>query len=140
MAGLVVVDASIWVSWLVTDDVFHAASRRWFAQHAAADGQWVAPVLMLAEVVGAISRRTSKPDLASRTLADLLRFPGLRLVALDRRLGREAAELAASAGLRGADAVYAALARHLSIPLITWDVELRQRAGDTLEVIQPPAN
>jgi predicted nucleic acid-binding protein len=140
MAGLVVVDASVWVSRLVTDDVFHGPSRRWFAQQAAAGGQWVAPVLMLAEVAGAISRRTSKPDLANRTLTDLLRLPGLRLVAVDRRLGREAAELAASAGLRGADAVYAALARHLSIPLMTWDVELRQRVGDSLEVVQPPSS
>jgi predicted nucleic acid-binding protein len=140
MAGPVVVDASVWVSRLVTDDVFHGPSRHWFAQHAAAGGQCVTPVLMLAEVVGAISRRTSKPDLASRTLTSLLRLPGLRLVAVDRRLGREAAELAASAGLRGADAVYAALARHLSIPLMTWDVKLRQLVGDSLEVVQPPAS
>src|SRR5258708_679450 len=137
MAGPMVVDASVWVSRLVADDVFHAASRRWFVQHAAAGGQWVAPGLVLAEGVGAIFRGTSKPDLASRTLTNLLHLPGLRLVGLDRRLGREAAELAASAGLRGADAVYAALARHLAIPLITWDVELRQRVGNTLEVIQP---
>ena len=137
MTRPVVVYASVWVSWRVTDNVFHAASRRWFAQQAAVEGQLVAPVLMLAEVVGATSRRTSQPDLASRTLKGLLRLPGLRLVPLDRRLGREAAELAASASLRGADAVYAALASHLSIPLITWDLELRQRVGNSVEVVQP---
>ena len=84
-------------SRLVTDDVFHTASRRWLTQHAQAGGQWVAPALMPAEVVGAISRRTGKPELATRALRHLLQLPGLRLVALDRRLGKAAALLAAAA-------------------------------------------
>jgi predicted nucleic acid-binding protein len=138
VAGAVVVDASVWVSRLVIDDVFHTASRRWLTQHAKDGGQWVAPALMPAEVVGAISRRTGKPELATRALNHLLKLPGLRLVALDRRLGRAAAQLAASAGLRGADAVYAALAQHLSIPLVTWDEEIGQRVGGLLTVIKPP--
>jgi len=138
VAGVVVVDASVWVSRLVTDDVFHTASQRWMTQHAQDGGQRVAPALMPAEVVGAISRRTGKPELATRALNHLLKLPGLRLVPLDRRLGKTAAQLAASAGLRGADAVYAALAQHLSIPLITWDDEIGQRAGALLTVLQPP--
>ena len=138
MAGVVVVDASVWVSRLVTDDVFHTVSRRWLTQHAQDGGQWVAPALMPAEVIGAISRRTGKPELANRALKHLLHLPGLRLVALDRRLGKAAAQLAAAAGLRGADAIYAALAQHLSIPLVTWDEEIGQRAGTLLTVMQPP--
>jgi predicted nucleic acid-binding protein len=138
MAGAVVVDASVWVSRLVTDDVSHTASQRWLTQHAQEGGQWVAPALMPAEVVGTISRRTGKPELATRALKHLLQLPGLRLVALDRRLGKAAALLAASTGLRGADAVYAALAQHLSISLVTWDEEIGQRAGTLLTVMQPP--
>jgi hypothetical protein len=76
--------------------------------------------------------------LATRALKLLLHLPGLRLVALDRRLGKANAQLAASAGLRGADAVYAALAQHLSIPLVTWDDEIGQSAGDLVTVMQPP--
>jgi len=138
MAGVVVVDASVWVSWLVAADVFHTASRGWFIQHALDGGQYAAPSLMLAEVVGAISRRTGQPELAARALQHLLHLPGLRLVGLDRRLGKAAAQLAGSAGLRGADAVYAALAQHLAIPLVTWDQEIGQRLGATLTVLTPP--
>jgi predicted nucleic acid-binding protein len=134
----VVVDASVWVSRLETDDVFHTASRCWLTQHAKDGGQWVAPALMPAEVVGAISRRTGKPELASRALKHLLQVPGLRLVAVDRRLGKAADQLAASAGLRGAHAIYAALAQHLSTPLITWDDEIGQWAGSFLTIVQPP--
>ena len=138
MAGAVVVDASVWVSRLVPDDLFHTASRRWLTQHNLDGGQLVAPALMPAEVVGAISRRTGNPALATRALNHLLQLPGLRLVALDRRLGKAAAQLAAEVGLRGADAVYAALAQHLSIPLVTWDEEIGQRAGDRVTIIRPP--
>ncbi|MCC7360107.1 MAG: PIN domain-containing protein [Anaerolineales bacterium] len=119
-------------------DVFHAASRRWFTQHTLDGGQYAAPSLMLAEVVGAISRRTGKPALANQALQQLLHVPGLRLVSLDRRLGKAAAQLADSAGLRGADAVYAALAQHLAIPLVTWDLEIGQRLGAGLTVLTPP--
>jgi predicted nucleic acid-binding protein len=138
VAGAVVVDASVWVSRLVTDDVFHTASRRWLTQHTQAGGQWVAPALMPAEVVGAISRRTGKHELANRALKHLLELPGLRLVAVDRRLAKAAAQLTASAGLRGANAIYAALAQHLSIPLVTWEDEIGQRAGSFLTIVQPP--
>jgi predicted nucleic acid-binding protein len=39
--------------------------------------------------------------------------------------------------LRGADAVYVAVARHLGLPLVTWDDELRARAGREVRAIQP---
>jgi predicted nucleic acid-binding protein len=138
VAGVVVVDANVWVSRLIAEDVFHVASRRWLEQHALDGGQYAAPSLMLAEVVGAISRRTGRSDLAERALHYLLHLPRLRLVSLDRRLGKAAAQLAGSAGLRGADAVYAALAVHLNIPLITWDQAVGQRLGPRLTVLQPP--
>jgi predicted nucleic acid-binding protein len=137
MALAVVVDASVWVSRLAPGDVFHAASRQWFSQQAAEGGQWIAPALMPAEVVGAIARRTGQSELASRALTQLLQLPGLRIVSVDKRLGRAAARLAALARLRGADAVYAALAQHLAIPLVTWDEEIRQRMGGEISVIQP---
>ncbi|MCC6190190.1 MAG: hypothetical protein IT318_14255 [Anaerolineales bacterium] len=57
---------------------------------------------------------------------------------VDRRLGKAAAQLAGSAGLRGADAVYAALAQHLAVPLVTWDQEIGQRLGAGLTVVTPP--
>ncbi len=122
----------------MTTDVFHAASRRWFTQHALDGGQYAAPSLMLAKVVGAISRRTGQSELANRALQHLLHVPGLRLVSLDRRLRQAAAHLAGSAGLRGADTVYAALAQHLAIPLITWDQEIGRRLGAGLTVLTPP--
>jgi predicted nucleic acid-binding protein len=39
--------------------------------------------------------------------------------------------------LRGADAVYVALARRLGMPLVTWDAEQRERAKPVVRVVTP---
>ena len=45
--------------------------------------------------------------------------------------------IAADHRIRGADAIYVAVALEQSVPLVTWDHELRQRAAPLIEVIQP---
>jgi len=134
---MIVLDASVWVSRLVPQDAQHAASRDWLERYLAGGGGLVAPVLLLAEAAGAISRRTGRADLGQQVAEGLLRLPGVRIVAVDRRLGLASAHLAAELGLRGADAVYAALAHALDIPLVTWDEEQRARAGGAVAVYTP---
>ncbi len=137
LALTVVVDASVWVSRLVPQDVHHEASRRWLEAFTARGGQVVAPVLLLPEIAGAISRRTGVPDLARQAVQQLQRLRTLRLVALDRRLSQAACQLAADLGLRGADATYVAVADQLKIPLVTWDNEHIDRAGKRITVQMP---
>ena len=134
---MMVVDASVWVSRLVPQDVHHAATSEWLERQVTSGGLLVAPVLVLAEVAGAISRRTGRPPLARLAIMVLLRVPGLRLVPIDTRVGRTAARLAADLALRGADAVYVAMAHHLNIPLMTWDGEQRERANRLIAVRSP---
>jgi predicted nucleic acid-binding protein len=66
-----------------------------------------------------------------------LRLPGLRLVPVGAELGRQAARLAADLRLRGANAVYVAVAARLDIPLVTWDGEQLARAGGRVRVTTP---
>jgi len=132
-----VVDASVWVSRLVPQDVHHQASRHWLERHVASGDVLVAPIILLAELAGAIARRTGERELASLAVDRLLHIPGLRLVPVDHGLGREAAGLAGDLRLRGADAVYVAVARRLSVPLVTWDGEQLDRAKE-LVVVQTP--
>ena len=133
----VVVDASVWVSRLVPQEAHHEASRRWFESFTAEGGRLVAPVLLLPEIAGAISRRTGVPDLAHQAVQQLQRMRTLRLVALDQRLGQAASQLAADLGLRGADATYVAIADQLQIPLLTWDHEHVVKAGKRITVRLP---
>ncbi|MDQ1301972.1 MAG: hypothetical protein QG637_1894 [Chloroflexota bacterium] len=134
---MTVVDASVWVSRLVPQDVHHAQSCSWLEQYTAAGKLLVAPVLLLPELAGAIARRTGLSELGQQAIQAILRIPGLRLVTLDGRLGLEAARLAADLRLRGADAVYVAVAHRLRLPLITWDEEQRLRAATAIVVRTP---
>jgi toxin FitB len=132
-----VVDASVVVSRLVPHDVHHEASRRWLTQHIADGGLLIAPTLLLVEVAGAVARRTGKPRLAQQAVAAISRFPGLRLVPIDEILASAAARLAGRFRVRGADAVYIAAAAALGVPLVTWDVEQRERAARIVDVFVP---
>jgi predicted nucleic acid-binding protein len=134
---VIVVDASVWVSRLVATDVHYEPSRRWLEDAAARGEQFIAPMILLPEVAGAVARRTADSAMGDRGVEILLRVPGLRLVSIDHRLGQEAARLAARHRLRGADAVYVTTASVLSVPLVTWDDEQRDRTQGLISVASP---
>jgi predicted nucleic acid-binding protein len=138
-AHWVVVDASVWVSRLVPHAVHHEVSRHWLERYTADGGRLVAPVILFIEVAGAIARRTGQPALAHRAVAQLWSIGALRVAPVDMAVGREATRLAADLRMRGADAIYAAVARRLRIPLVTWDAEQQQRAGVLIPTYTPAA-
>src|SRR5579883_745268 len=105
-----VVDASVWVSRLVPQDVHHDVSRRWLDRYIAAGGRLVAPIMLFIEVAGAIARRTGQPTLAHQAIAHLRTVTQLHIVPVDMVVGRNASHLAADLQLRGADAIYVAVA------------------------------
>jgi predicted nucleic acid-binding protein len=74
---------------------------------------------------------------ARRALSELTRLLTLRIVPFGHDLARLAAQFAARYKLRGADAVYVALAHDLRMPLVTWDDEQRTRAGKVVGVRTP---
>lgn len=131
----VVVDASLWVARLIAQDVFHSAVRAWMDAHRQEGTRFVAPALLLAEVAGAISRRTGDAGLARQASERLDRLPDLQLVEMNGGLLTEAAHLAADLGLRGADSTYVAVASRLRIPLATLDDDQRQRARARVSIV-----
>jgi predicted nucleic acid-binding protein len=134
---MIVVDASVWMSGLTPRDIFHEISRSWLASQHARNIMLAIPVICLAEVSGAISRVTGYSEDGLRAIDQILARSNLRVLPVDHPLGLEAAQLAAQLHLRGADAVYVALARRLNIPLATWDQELLQRGGQIVTIQQP---
>jgi predicted nucleic acid-binding protein len=133
----VVVDASVWVSRLVAGDAHHARSQGWFSAQGATGHRLIAPALVLAEVAGAIRRRTGQPRLAAAAINLIQRLPTLRLVPIDADLALSAAELSGEHGMRGADALYVATALQLGVPLVTLDREQRLRASAVIVVETP---
>lgn len=132
---MVVVDANVFISLLVSTDVHHEQCAVWLRERLATGEPLIAPSILLPEVGGAISRRTS--DAYGReALATLRRVRTLRLVPVDAKLAELAAELAVDHGLRGADALYAAIAARLAIPLVTLDQDFR-RVAKRVEIVSP---
>jgi predicted nucleic acid-binding protein len=134
---MIVVDASVWVSVLVRRDLHHAVSRRWLAGLISHNQAIAAPLLLTAEVGGAVARQTGRPELGRAAIERLLALPTLRLVRIDHRFGLHAARLAAERRLRGADAYYVALAAELSLPLVSWDREQIDRAAPLVSAYSP---
>ena len=132
-----VVDASVLVSYLHSDDLNHSASRSWFHKQVNGGQMLAAPILLLIEVGAAVARRTRSSALGHRAIYNLQRLPLFRLVPIDHRLGLSASQLAADLYLRGADAVYVALAFELTLPLVSWDNEQLERASSAIDVLKP---
>mgnify|MGYP001278401041 CR=1 FL=1 len=127
---MIVLDASVWVSYLLPPDANHAVTYRWLSDRLREGEVIVAPVLLLAEVAGAIARQTNQPLLGQKTIDRLLSVSNLRLIGLDHAAALRAARIAAERQLRGADAIYAATAAALNIPLVSWDCQQLARAGE----------
>ncbi|MGH2533251.1 MAG: type II toxin-antitoxin system VapC family toxin [Thermomicrobiales bacterium] len=134
---MIVIDASVWVSYLVSHDVHHRASVDWIDRGLESDGSFLAPVLLLAEVAGAVTRRTNDPLLGQQARAMFRALPALTLVILDELLGDQTADLAVRLRLRGADATYVAVAVQFGIPLVSWDGEHLSRAAAAVPVFTP---
>src|SRR5438105_7719556 len=116
MAEAVVIDASVLVSWLVTSDANHEASRTWFESYKAKGGLLVAPALLVIEIASAIARPTRQPELAKAAILRLNAIRTLRLVPVGPTLARAAVNVAADLQLRAGDTTYVAVAQKLNLP------------------------
>lgn len=129
-----VVDASVWVARLVAQDAFFTPVKTWIEERRYEGDILLSPALLLAEMAGAISRRTSDIGLAQRAVEIVQNLSGVRLVEMDRKLIQSAAQVAANLGLRGADSIYVAVAVQLKVPLVTLDKEQNERAKQIVPV------
>ena len=105
------IDASVWVNSFDQREPGHESSRQLLEMLRDQALPIIVPNLALAKVAGAISRTRNDPIQAQAFAASLEQLPNLTVLPLDAELGQRALELAAQHGLRGADAVYAAVAK-----------------------------
>jgi len=134
---MIVIDASVWLSFLIQQDVNHAATKPWLTQVLLSKTPIAAPILLLAEVGGAMSRRLGSPDMGEKAVNRLLSIPTLHLVDMDHTLGITTSQIAARYRLRGADAYYVAVAAQLNVPLVSWDREHIERTKGFITTIFP---
>ena len=97
----------------------------------------IVPTLLLTEVAATIGRVLGDAPGAREFVVRLSRLPYLRFASLIRPLALTAANLAAQYRLRGADAVYVAVARQFGTTLVTLDDQQRTRAATAISTRTP---
>jgi len=131
------VDASVWVNGFDQRESGHETSRQVLELLRAQTIPIIEPILVLAEVAGAISRTRQDPARAEAFAITLGQLPNVTILPLDEVLGQQALALAAQHGLRGADAVYAAVAQQVGCTLISLNNEHLTRLAGLISVQTP---
>lgn len=134
---ILTIDASVSVSVTRTQEIHHAESRQFFDEVVRGAHPVISPAIVLPETVAAIARADGSFVLTQQARQVMMSLPSLWLVPVDVPLAEAAAQLAELHRLRGADAIYLAVAVREGTTLITWDNEMRQRGANAATVLTP---
>jgi predicted nucleic acid-binding protein len=131
------VDASVWVNAFDQREAGHLVSRQFLEVVRDRAIPVIVPNLVLVQIAGAISRTRHAPWQAQAFATALSRLPHVTVRALDEQCVLHALTLVAQHGLRGADAVYAAVAHETGSTLVTLDNEHLTRLVTLIRVCTP---
>lgn len=134
---MITIDASVIISASLPDETESAASAQFLELVAENEIPVICPTLLLPEVAAAVSRRKDDPAAAAELAEILPSLLPLTWVPLDEDSASEAARMASANRLRGADAVYVAVAKAHQALLVSLDREQLERAKGIVEVQTP---
>ena len=123
------VDASVFVNAFNPHEEGHADSLQILTTIRERGDPVIVPTLLIPEVASAVARASDDTTGALAYAKATAALPQLTLVTLTAAMARQAAELAATHRLRGADAVYLAVARRYGTTLLSRDDEQRTRGA-----------
>ncbi len=130
-------DASVVMNAFNPAEAGHAISLQLQTVIQSQSIQIIVPTLLLTEVAATIGRVLGDTPRARDFALRLSRLPYMRFASLTRPLALSAANLAADYRLRGADAVYVAVARQFGTTLVTLDEQQRTRAATSITIRTP---
>ncbi len=131
------VDASVFVNAFNPHEKGHAESLQILSAIKERGDPVIVPALLVPEIASAIARATDDSGGAIQYAHATAALPHLTLVSITTTVARQAADLAATYRLRGADAVYIAVARRYATTLVSRDDEQRTR-GAAVVICQTP--
>jgi len=127
---MVVIDASVWVSRLKTDDKFHEHAKNIFASLATSEETICIPATAFTEVAGVI-KRTMKDDNVASGAVYYMKNMKLNVFANFDKLETIATNIAIKYSVKGMDAYYLAVAELTRSKLYTFD----KQQEDTFEAM-----
>ncbi|OGS21905.1 MAG: hypothetical protein A2252_09065 [Elusimicrobia bacterium RIFOXYA2_FULL_39_19] len=95
------------------------------------------PEIILPEISSAIARGTNDSALAIEFVEQILTIPTFNFIPIDREISFLAAEIASKYRLKGADSIYVATAKYFDVPLITLDLDQKEKASPLIDVFTP---
>jgi predicted nucleic acid-binding protein len=131
------VDASVFVNAFNPYEEGHAESLAALTAMQERGDPVIVPTLLLPEIAAAVARASDDSGGALDYATATVGLPHLTLVTLTPTMARQAAELAATHRLRGADSIYVAVARRYGTTLVSRDEEQRSR-GSAVVTCQTP--
>lgn len=130
-------DASVWISAFEERELNSEASRQVLLHFAKHHTSIVQPNLVLVEVAAVISRVRNDHAVARVFATYLRQMTNVTLLPLDENLCDQAIIMATTYRLRGADAIYAAIAMQTGSILISLDNEHLTRLNSVIPVYTP---
>lgn len=136
-AGRYTVDASVFVNAFNPHEEGHEVSFQILSAIQERGDPVIVPTLLVPEIVAAVARATGDGPGALQYATATAALPHLTLVSITAAVARQAADLAAAHRLRGADAIYVAVARRYGTTIVSRDDEQRAR-GSAVVACQTP--
>ncbi len=130
-------DASVHISALNPTEADSVSSQAFLAQVQRQRLPLFCPTLLLVEIAAAVARAFGEVERAVVLATALRGWSNQTLVSLDEALTDRAVNLAARARLRGADAIYAAVAQRYGTTLVTLDRQQLERLPPLVKTARP---
>ena len=131
------IDASVHVNALSPAEEGSPESQAFVERVSRRPWPVVSPTLLLVEVAAAVARVFDDIGRAMAMARAIRGLPGQMWVPLNEALAEDAARLASECRVRGADAVYAAVAWRYGATLVTRDRQQLERLQPALLVLTP---
>lgn len=139
------IDASVHLNALNPTEEGSAASQELLRRlhevapeaDAVGDHEVVSPTLLLVEIAASVARVFDDTERGKEVAAAVRNLPAETWIALDAPLAEQASAVAAELRLRGADAVYAAVARSAGSWLVTRDRQQLDRLPPGIAACRP---
>ena len=129
------IDTSVFVAAAVHVEAAHAEAVLLLERCAELAVPLVLPTFVRPEIAGALVRRLGDPNVARSWVEGLARAAHARFVPLDDALADDVVDVAIARQLRGAGAVYVAVARRFGALLVSEDIEQRHRAAGIVQTL-----
>lgn len=133
----VTVDASVWINAFRPAEEDSQASLAFLEKIRRTREPMISPTLLLPELAAVLARGGEKNENVLRFVQSVKELPHQVFIVLDETTAQTAVELAEQCKLRGADAVYGAVALRFGSVLVTRDKEQLERLKGVIQVKLP---